>query len=250
VYLAGEVCIEAGERLLHERRLPGPQGRHLLAFLIAEHAGAVAHEELADELWDGAPPAAWGSSLKALMSRVRAALRAAGLDGARLIAAAPGSYRFRLPPGAFVDVAAAHAAVNAAEAALARRDLAMAAGEAFVARLIAARPVLPGRTGPWLERCRRSLADVRIRAVECQARVHLAEGAAAKAVRDAQLSVELAPLREPGWRLLMDAHAAAGDVASALDAYARLQASLTRILGVGPSAVTRERHQALLTLAG
>jgi hypothetical protein len=37
VYLAGEVAIEAGERLLRERSLPGVQARHLLALLAAEH---------------------------------------------------------------------------------------------------------------------------------------------------------------------------------------------------------------------
>src|SRR5690349_11349031 len=47
VYVTGEVCIEEDDRLLHERRLPGPQGRHLLAFLAAEHHRMVGHDELA-----------------------------------------------------------------------------------------------------------------------------------------------------------------------------------------------------------
>ena len=75
-------------------------------------------------------------------------------------------------------------------------------------------------------------------------------GAPGRAVRDAQLALELAPLREPTWRLLMDAHAAAGDTASALDAFARCQLVLRDALGVGPSPVTRERHSALLAQAG
>ena len=56
--------------------------------------------------------------------------------------------------------------------------------------------------------------------LECSARTHIATGAAARAVRDAELVVDAAPLREPSWRLLMDAHAAAGDTASALLAQA------------------------------
>jgi DNA-binding SARP family transcriptional activator len=99
VYLAGEVCIEAGDRLLHERLLPGPQARHLLAFLAAEHTRAVGHDELADELWDGSPPRAWPTSLKALASRIRAALSTAGFDGPQLIVGAPGVYRFCVPAG-------------------------------------------------------------------------------------------------------------------------------------------------------
>ena len=40
VYLTGPLCLEAGEHLLAESALPGPQGRHLLGFLTAEHAAA------------------------------------------------------------------------------------------------------------------------------------------------------------------------------------------------------------------
>jgi SARP family transcriptional regulator, regulator of embCAB operon len=119
-----------------------------------------------------------------------------------------------------------------------------------VARLITARALLPGQTGPWLEHSRRRLADLRIRSLECSARVHIAGGAPARAVRDAQLAVEVAPLREPAWRLLMDAHAASGDTASALDAFARCQLTLREALGVGPSRATRERHSSLLAEAG
>ena len=117
-------------------------------------------------------------------------------------------------------------------------------------RLITARPLLPGRTGPWLDRRRHALGELRVRALECSARAQLALGAPAKAAHDAQLALEVAPLREPSWRLLMDAHAAAGDVASALDAYARCQLTLREALGVGPSERTRERHVELLGSAG
>ncbi len=48
----------------------------------------------------------------------------------------------------------------------------------------------------------------------------------------------------------MDAHAASGDVASALAAYERCRLALSETLGVAPSATTRERHSELLELAG
>jgi DNA-binding SARP family transcriptional activator len=250
IYLAGEVCLEAGDRLLHERQLPGPQGRHLLAFLAAEHVRPVGHDELVDELWQGSPPRAWAVSLKALASRVRAALTAAGLDGPGLLVGAPGVYRLRLPEGTWLDLDAAVAAVHDAETLLARGDATGAVQAAFVTRLIAARPLLPGQTGPWLEQCRRRLADLRLRALECSARAHIARGAPGRAVRDTKLALELAPLREPTWCLLMDAHAAAGDTASALVAFARCQVALREALGVGPSAATREHHSLLLAGAG
>ncbi len=250
IYLTGEVCVESGERLLCERQLHGPLGRHLLTFLAAEHARTIGSDEIADELWNEAPPRAWGKSLRALASRVRAALSAAGLDGPRLLAGAPGVYRFRLPLDAWVDLDAARSAAHTAEARLAAGDPAGAVGEAFVARLITARPLLPGQSGPWLERRRRELGELRVRALECSARAHLVSGRPAQAVRDAQLVLEAAPLREPAWRLLMDAHNAAGDTASALAAFARCQQTLREELGVGPSAATRRRHSALLAEAG
>jgi SARP family transcriptional regulator, regulator of embCAB operon len=250
VYLAGEVIVEGRDRLLAQKALPGPQARHLLAFLAAEHTRAIGHDELADELWNGSPPRACAASLKALASRVRAALKAAGFDGAGLLVGAPGVYRFRLPERGWVDLDAARSATHDAETQLAAGDLDSAARGAFVARLITARPVLAGRTGPWLERCRAGLLDLRIRSLECSALALIAGGASAGAVRDARLALELAPLREPGWRLLMDAHAAAGDTASALEAFGQCQLALRAALGVGPSAATRDRHLALLAEAG
>jgi DNA-binding SARP family transcriptional activator len=245
VYLAGEVCLEAGDALVHERLLPGPQARHLLALLAAEHTRALGHDEIVAELWGPSPPRAWSTSLKALASRIRGALAAAGLDGA-LIVGAPGLYRCTLPQRSWVDLDAAVSACHEAEALAARGRFDDALRAAFVARLITARPLLPGQTGPWVERCRRRLRDVRVRALECSARAHLATGAAAHAVRDAQLALEVVPLREPTWRLLMDAHEAAGDTASALDTFGRCVRTLREVLGVAPSAATRERHLALL----
>ena len=250
IYLAGEVCLEVSDRLIHERLLPGPQGRHLLAFLAAEHVRAVGHDEIVDELWQGSPPRAWATSLKALASRIRTVMSSAGVDGQQLLAGAPGVYRFRLPERAWLDLDAASAGVHDAETLLRRGDPQGAVRAAFVTRLITARRLLPGQTGPWLERCRRQLADLRLRALECSAGAHIAGGVPGHAIRDAQLALELAPLREPTWRLLMDAHAAAGDTASALATFARCQLALREALGVGPSAATRERHSALLAEAG
>jgi DNA-binding SARP family transcriptional activator len=44
----------------------------------------------------------------------------------------------------------------------------------------------------------------------------------------------------------MDAHAAAGDLASAIAAYERCRTTLDDSLGITPSAATRERHAKLL----
>ena len=250
IYLTGDVTIEANGQVLPSSALPGPQGRHLLAFLAGEHDRAIGHDEIVDELWGPSPPPAWPASLKALVSRVRAALAVVGVDGSRLLVGAPGVYRCRLPDPAWIDLDAATSSAHCAEALLAAGSLDAALREAFVARLITSRPLLPGQNGPWLERRRARLDDLRLRALECSARARLTTGTTAQAIQDAELAVQVAPLREPGWRLLMDAYVAAGDTGSALVAFARCQNTLREALGVGPSAATRDRHSELLAQAG
>jgi DNA-binding SARP family transcriptional activator len=250
VYLAGGICLEVADRIVGERQLPGPLGRHLLAMLAAEHTRAIGNDELAEEIWHGAPPAAWAASLKALVSRIRAVVTAAGLDGGSLIAGAPGIYRLVLPPGGWVDVDAAKSATHDAEAQLANGDPKRSAQQVFVAKLITARPLLPGMTGLWLERRRADFAELRIRALQCSARVNLATGSFAPAVRDAQRAVAADPLRESSWWLLMDAYAGTGDLASAIATYERCRSTLDQELGIPPSPATRERHAAILARTG
>jgi DNA-binding SARP family transcriptional activator len=234
VYLTGPLCLESGERLLGEPALPGPQGRHLLGFLAAG-------------LWPGGLPAAWEGSLKSLISKIRAALSRAGLPGAELIRGAFGAYQFRLPPGGWVDVDAAALAVHLAEAALAAGDPGLAAREALVARLISARPFLPGVEGAWADGWRRRLHEQRIRAVETMASADLQRGQLATAIQGAELVLGLDDLRESSWRILMRAHAAAGNTGTALRCYERCRRALDEQLGAIPSPSTRAAHRELIT---
>jgi len=245
VYLTGSLCLEAGEHLLAESALPGPQGRHLLGFLAAEHARSLSRDELAGEIWPASLPAAWESSLKAIVSR-SGPLNRAGLPGAELIRNAFGAYQFRLPRHGWVDVDAVVLAVHLAEAALKGGDLDGAAGHAFVARLITARPFLPGVEGIWADEWRRKLQELRIRAVECMAAVQLQRGQASAAIQSAELVLGLDELRESGWRILMRAHAAAGNVGTALRAFERCRLTLHEQLGTVPSPSTRSAYSELL----
>jgi SARP family transcriptional regulator, regulator of embCAB operon len=246
VYLTGALCVEAGERVLFEDDLPGPQGRALLGMLAAEYRRALSRAELAEQLWGPRLPRAWEGSLKALVSKLRSSLSSAGLPGGELVGSAFGTYQFRLPAHSFVDVDAAAAAIHLAEAALARRELEHAAGEALVTRLITARPFLPGMEGDWAEAWRARLRELRIRAMECMAAVDLERGRATEAVRSCELALELDPLRESSRRALMRAHATAANVGKALSAYERCRATLGEELGALPSAATRAVHEELL----
>jgi SARP family transcriptional regulator, regulator of embCAB operon len=66
------------------------------------------------------------------------------------------------------------------------------------------------------------------------------------AIQSAELVLGLDELRESGWRILMRAHAAAGNVGSALRAFERCRLTLHEQLGTVPSPSTRAAHSELL----
>ena len=121
-------------------------------------------------------------------------------------------------------------------------------GPVFLALFIAERGFLPGEDAPWITAIRHNLTDLRLRALECYAATELALGGTelAGAVRAGQQLVRLAPLRESGYRHLMRALAAQGNIAEALTVYYQLCDQLRTQLGVSPSPATRELHQHLL----
>jgi len=233
VYLTGKVAVEHGSLLVPEKRFPGRQGRLAFAALAWERQRAISIDELADIVWDGEPPTAWQTALRALISKLRTAL-----DGVVSIEHAFGCYQLRLPPDAWVDVEACHTAVHEAETALRDGEPERAMGSALVANAIARRPFLEGDLSAWSERKREHLRRVRVRALEARARVALSRGDPVGAVTDAQIVLELDPYRESASAILMRAHAAAGNPAHALAAYERLRARLAEDLGTTPSAET------------
>lgn len=248
LYLAGNVAIESGDVLVPERRLPGRQGRLTLTVLAWERGRAVPLEELADIVWDGEPPRAWHTALRALVSKLRVVLGEAG--AAATIEHAFGCYQLRLPAAAWVDVEAADAAVHEAEADLLAGDLQGAVGAALVANAIARRPLLAGDVGGWVERRREHLRQIRVRALEVRGRAALANHDPVGAATDAELVVDLEPYRETGHVLLMEAHAAAGNSAQALAVYERLRSRLADELGTSPSPETESAFLEILRANG
>jgi len=232
----GNVCLECDGYLVPEKSLPGRQGRVLFAALAWERAHAVTAEEVADIVWDGAPPGSWQVALRSLVSKLRTAL--ADLPEDVRIEHAFDSYQLRLPADAWIDVEAASAAVHEAEAAMGDGDLEGATGAALVANAIARRPFLHGEEGEWAARKQGELQEIRLRALAVRGRVALMNGDPTGALTDAEIIVEADPYRETAYVLLMSAHAAAGNSARAIAVYERLRARLADDLGVGPSPTT------------
>jgi DNA-binding SARP family transcriptional activator len=233
------VVVHDGRRL--ETTLPSRQGRALFVFMVVHRDRQVGRAELVEALWpDGAPPAA-DQALRSLLSKLRRALGAgmvAGRDDPHLT----------LPAGAYVDLEAAAERLHAAESAVRMSDWHRAWAPARAALHTASRGFLAGYEAPWIDDVRRSLDDMRVRALECVAVTGLALGGPelAAAERAGRSLVAAAPFRESGYAHLMRALAAQENVAEALLVHERLRCLLRDELGIPPSAAVQELHGALL----
>ena len=221
--------------------LPGRKGRLLLAYLCMHRLRPVPRSELADALWGEQAATSPDKLLDPVVSRLR---RAVGAD----LVSGRGELRLLLPADAYVDTEAALEAIHRAEGAVRRGDWAAAWGPARVALHVTNRTFMPGEDAAWIDEVRRELDDVQIRAHECVAASGLGLGGPEldSARRSGRALVKLAPHRESGYRLLMEALEADGNLAEALDVYETLRRLMHDELGVAPSPVSRELHRRLL----
>jgi DNA-binding SARP family transcriptional activator len=240
IQICGPLAVERdGQRL--DGLLPGRQGRLLLVYLVVNRHRQVPRDELAEALWREPDPAAVDARLNPLLSKLRRVFGAASVAGRSTL-------RLSLP-GAWVDLEAATEAIHRAESSVAQQDWARAWGPALTALMVAERDFLPGEDAAWIDDMRHQLTELRLRALECYAAAGLGIGGAelAAAVRAGRQLIRLAPLRESGYRYLMRALAAQGNLAEALGVYGQLSECLRDQLGVSPSPDTRELYQRLLT---
>jgi DNA-binding SARP family transcriptional activator len=243
IYLAGEVQVENGDRLLRESQLGGPQGRFVLAFLVTERKRAVTQAELAEALWPESLPASWTLALSAIVSRLRSRLASVGLPRARIIGNAFGCYQFTPPGETWVDVEAALAGIDAAEGAIVAGDPGGAYGPSLIATTILRRPFLPGHDGPWVDDRRALLASSLVRAIDSRVDALVAHNELELALTHAREAVRLEPYRESGYRRLMRMLAVNGDRAEAVRAYNQCRDLLEKELGVAPSAETQALYR-------
>jgi DNA-binding SARP family transcriptional activator len=239
IQICGSLAIDhAGERL--EGRLPGRQGRLLFTYLVVNRHRQLPRDELAEALWREPDPAAVDSRLNPLLSKLRRVLGPDAVDGRATV-------RLHLPQ-AWVDLEAAVEAIHRAESAVAQREWVRAWGPVLVALFVAERDFLPGEDAPWIDEIRHQLVVLRLRALECYAAAELGIGGAelAGAVRAGRQLIRLAPLRESGYRYLMQALAAQDNLGEALHVYTQLCECLRDQLGVPPGPATRELYERLL----
>ena len=224
-----------------EGTLPGRRGRALFAYLVLNRGRQLPRDELLIAGWGEEVPAEAGNALSVLLSKLRRGLGADRLQGRTAI-------ELLLPPATFVDVEAALEGAHRAESAIAEGRWPQAWGPAGIAYHVATRPFLVGLEAPWIDQWRRRLEEVRLRGLECFAAAGLGLGgpALAQAEERARMLTELAPYRETGHRILIEALERRGNVAEALRSYERLRVLLREELGIAPSPAIQAVHRRLL----
>jgi DNA-binding SARP family transcriptional activator len=243
IQLCGRLVVELGGRRV-EDALPGVGGRLVFAYFVLNRVRPIPRDELLMAIYGEEATPDHHPRLSVLLSKLRRVVGSELLSGRSEL-------ELMLSPGAFVDVEAALEAAHRAESHVAAGEWAEAWGPAGVAYHVANRPLLQGLDRPWLDEWRRRLDDVRLRGLECFAAARLGLGGSAlpQAEECARRLIELAPYRETGHRILMEALERRGNLAEALLAYDRLRVLLHDELGVAPSPALQDVHRRLLAEA-
>ena len=240
IQLCGRLVVRLDGRRV-EHALPGANGRLLLAYLVLNRLRQMDRDELLTAVWGEDAPRDHQPRLSVLLSKLRRALGPDLLSGRSEL-------ELVLPRDAFVDVEAAFEALHRARAHVANREWAEAWGPSGVAYHVASRPLLYGYDRPWLDEWRRRLDEVRLSGLECFAAARLGLGGPSlpQAEECGRRLIGLAPYRETGYRILMEALEQRGNTAEALLVFDRLRVLLHDDLGIAPSPAVQSVHRRLL----
>lgn len=240
IQLCGRLVVRLDGRRVEEA-LPGDKGELLFAYLALNRLRRIDRDELLIAIYGEEATPDHNPRLSVLLSKLRRVLGPELLTGR-------GQIELVLSAEAFVDVEAALEGLHRAESHVANGEWVEAWGPSGIAYHVASRPLLQGHDRPWLDEWRRRLDDVRLRGLECFAVARLGLGGPTlpQAADCARQLIELAPFRESGHRILMEALAQSGNVAEALRAYDRLRIMLREELGIAPSPAVQSVYRRLL----
>ena len=238
ICLTGRISIEDGQTLVEERDLAGRQGRLAFAFLVSERQRPVTKEELIAVVWPDTPPREIESALNAILSKLRAALKKAGVTQTDTVEVRSGTIQMRLPPHVWIDLEHAGNSIDEAEGALRSGDARGAWGHAVALVIIARRPFLPGEEASWIEARRVRLRSLLVRGLHILSQITAINGEHALAVQYATEIIDLEPFQETGYRHLMQMHAEMGNRGEALRVFGKCRELFKEELGADPSQET------------
>jgi DNA-binding SARP family transcriptional activator len=242
ILLLGPVELWVGQR---QAPLGGPKQRMLLALLALASGQTVSRDRAAEALWGELLPEGHAQRLHTAVSRLRAALRAAG-GPPEVIETTETGYRLAIDPGQ-VDVARAAGSLRQArELRSAGRPAEASAAARDALELWRGAPLADLLDNGWAGDHLRRLQDLKLSLLEEEFDGRLTLGMSPGLVDDLETACASAPLRERLHAQLMLALNATGRRADALHEYDRVRRRLSEELGIDPGAVLRQAHQTVL----
>ena len=235
VRLFGDTRVLDGARILGPGDFGGLKPRRILEVLALQRGHQVSKDRLTDILWPHRPPPDHRATLESYVSLLRRRLQPGTPARQSVIRTVPKGYLLdndavRTDLDVFDELVAEAENCSGADA-----RLLLDRASAMASRDLLASP----DEAPWAEPIRADYRHRAVRAALRAAELALQDGANDAAVRLAGRAIALDSLCEPGWRLVMRAHSAAGHRDSALRAYRSCRRLLACELDIEPAPETR-----------
>ena len=208
IQLCGRMSITGPHGVIDQRELSGVVGRQILAMLALAN-GPVGRYELVDMVWHGQPTKAVDSTVNATLSRLRAAIAAAGGDP-NVMTSEQGlielaGYQFT------TDFGNAVTAIDRTMTMLHSGEYGLAWGQAATTYSITTRTLLPGVENTWVDHRRDQMRHMTNRALAVVVMAAMGRQRPHDAIFAARELVRHDPHSDRGIQLLVATLLAAGD---------------------------------------
>ena len=230
----------SGRRFGRALELGSPLQRAVLVRLLLGEVRQCGLDHFADALWEQ-PPAHAVRSVQTYVYRLRMTL---GDDRSRL-ESTPGGYRLDIPENA-VDAVRFERLVREGEQLRAARETASALSTFDAALALWSGEPLSGVPGPYAQRHRRRLIDLRLNAQVARLECAYELGDGARVATELTALIADHPLREDLYSLRMRALHDAGRSGEALAVYSAARETLVAELGMDPGPELRELQARIL----
>ena len=233
IQLFGPTMVQHGEARLQGAGFGGRRPRQLLELLALEQARPQGRDELAEAMWEGAPPIGYVATLHGYVCVLRRGLATIGASGS--LVTVPSGYLLD-PDRVTVDLTSGYQALERHDPAHVLEAVDLAAHGLLTDDPYAA----------WAVEARHAWDDALAVAATAAAGSALRSGERLTAIRLARVALDRSPYSEESLRVLMQALARSGQVPQALKAFQDARHRLITDLGVGPQPETERVYLDLL----